>query len=99
MQGIADSPAHFFIACKLSNLCICGNTTLWNPFYSLIYEPGRIIGDKVIAVCNHVFYSVIRHAAIENDGIPVVLVLVPSGDDGWEGIPPEVSPGRRYLDI
>ena len=68
-------------------------------FYSLIYEPGRIIGDKVIAVCNHVFIASSGMLPSRMMVFQLSLVLVPAGDDRWEGISPEVSPGRRYLDI
>lgn len=55
--GHCRQPGTFFYCLQAQQPVHMWQHNPLESFYSLIYEPGRIIGDKVIAVCNHVFIA------------------------------------------
>ena len=73
--------------------------TFWNLFDCLVYSFCRAVCDDIIAFRDHSFDIFIWYSSIQNDGIPVLFILVVTCDHGIIRRPPEVTPLRIYLDI
>ena len=99
MKRISNRTRHFFISCHGSNLSVSCHMPFRNLFHCFINPFCRIIRDKFITLINHFSNIRIRDGSIQNNRIPVFLVLMPSRYYGIIDTTPEISALRRYLYI
>ena len=99
MQRIAHSPGHPLVSGHRSHLPIRRHAPLRYPLHRLIYPLRRTIGHQVVALRNHPLNLIGRNTPIQNNRIPVFLILMPPRHHRFVDIAPQVTPLRRHLHV
>ena len=99
MQRIANSSRHSFVSGHFRNLSVGCHTSFGNFLHRFINSLGRAVRNQIIAFRYHPLHLFIRDGTIQNNGIPVFLVLMISRNHCSIGVSPKVSPFRIHFHI
>ena len=101
VQCVADGTRHTAVSSQCGNLTIGGNLTPGDFLYCFIDACCGRVDSQVVALRNHAADFFIGNGTVQNNGIPMLLVLMPAGHDGGVGASPEIPPfrGNLYIQI